>query len=534
MLEQRIREVESLRVGVVGLGYVGLPLAVRLAEVGFAVVGIDINEAVIGQIGKGNSTVEGLTNERIRHVLDNGRLRLAAVAADPEDIEADALNALTGIDVFLICVPTPLQSGGWEPDLGYIEKANRILWRICEAEREADQLPQERLIVLESTTYPGTTRKIFPSLLSHFDRKHWYLAYSPERTDPGRAVTDPMLAYSITRIVGGIDEKSLDVAYAFYKTIYTKVERTSSLEAAEMTKLVENTFRFVSIAFANEMARVAKALNLNVWEVIGKAMTKNFGLDLCYPGLIGGHCVPIDPHYLAFAMRAHREPTGFIDLAEKIHQDTRRDAIDLIHGLLNRRKRPVAGSKIVFLGVAYKADIGDIRESAALHVMKALHSDGATVCYWDPVRAGRTVKSRLQLVFTKDEHAALHPSAAKRLTSRGDVFIFEPEEFGKTWDDVRGKILSDDVSCIVLAAAHTDFRRAYAEILSTEPRPALADLCNAIEPWLRDDIAKDPGDPGAADRYREHLAASDSYALLGVSRTELPLREAQPTGVVLS
>lgn len=532
LLDQRVRDVNSVRVGVVGLGYVGLPLAVRLAERGFTVVGLDINAAVIAEIGEGNSTVEGLTNERIAHVLANKRLLLTTLPKDPEEIDIPSLNELSGLDAFIICVPTPLRAGhGWEPDLGYIRKAQRILWRICEAERDAEQRPKERLIVLESTTYPGTTREIFLPLLEAFGEKQWYLAYSPERTDPGRAATDPqrdsgqaedpLSAYRIPRIVGGVDQKSLALACAFYETIYATVEPVSTLEAAEMTKLVENSFRFVSIAFANEMARVAKALHLNVWEVIGKALTKGFGLDLCYPGLIGGHCVPIDPHYLASVMRTHREPTGFIDLAEKIHQDTRRDAIDLIHRLLNRRGRSVSGSRIVFFGVAYKADIGDIRESAALQIMKSLYSAGANVSYWDPVRAGHSVKSRPQLVFTKQEHATLLPGARETLKEKGDLYVYEPAELGRTWAEVRKQVLNDDVNCIVLAAAHTDFRLTYADILSTEKRPAVADLCNAIAPWLRK-LPETPAGPGAADRYRQSLAAYGDYALLGVEQIELP------------
>ncbi|MGH9819055.1 MAG: UDP binding domain-containing protein, partial [Pyrinomonadaceae bacterium] len=203
--------------------------------------------------------------------------------------------------------------------------------------------------------------------------------------------------------------------------------------------------------------------------------------------------------------------------------------------LLNRHKRAVAASNIVFFGVAYKADIGDIRESAALQVMKALYSAGANVSYWDPVRAGHSsVKSGPKLEFTKHERAALPLEAANNLKAHGEVFIYEPVELGKTWSDVRNQVLNDDVNCIVLAAAHTEFRDTYADILSTERRPAIADLCNAIEPWLRDKKENpDPGDPGAADRYRYTLAANDDYALLGVTQTELSQLEAQPIDVIL-
>ena len=527
MLDQRVREVSSVRVGILGLGYVGLPLAVRLAETGFTVVGIDINDAVIRQIGEGKSTVEGLTDERIQGVL-GGQLTLAALPADPDDLEPSA--ELLGIDIFVMCVPTPLRSRhGWDPDLRYIQKASGILQRICAAERDAEQLPTERLIILESTTYPGTTREIFPPLLDEFG-KLWCLAYSPERTDPGRVMGDP---YDIPRVVGGVDEKSLALACTFYQSIYTTVVPVSSLEAAEMTKLVENTFRFVSIAFANEMARLAKALDLNVWEVLGKAMTKPFGLDLCFPGLIGGHCVPIDPHYLAYTMRTHREPTAFIDLAEKIHQETRRDAIGLVHGLLNRRNQPVAGSRIIFFGISYKANIGDIRESAALQIMKDLYSAGATVSYWDPVRARSSVRPKPQLEFEKHDRDAMHPDALEHLKPWRDTFIFEPEELGRSWEDVRSKVLSDEVSCIVLATAHNEFRSTYAEILASNRRPAIADLCNAIEPWLREDVTQNPGDPDAAERYRR--ATHEDYALLGLAQqSKLPHKEEQPAGVVLS
>jgi UDP-N-acetyl-D-glucosamine dehydrogenase len=522
LLEQRIREVTSVRIGVVGIGYVGLPLAVRLAERGFTVFGIDTAAEVVGQNSRGKSTVEGVSDEQLQQVIGEGKLHFVAVNKEPATIDDQTLLDLSGLDIFIICVPTPLLAGkGLEPDLGYIQKAQQILARVFEVERHSGRLPDERLIVLESTTYPGTTREIFPPLLARFaEHGKWYLAYSPERTNPGpHAFAEAKSAAYIPRIVGGLNADSLRIAYSFYSLIYESVEPVTGLETAEMTKLIENTFRFVSIAFANEMSRVARALHLNVWELIQKAKTKGFGLDLCYPGLIGGHCVPVDPHYLASAMRAYREPAGFIDLAERIHQEARRDALELIRSMLNRHGRCLHGSKILFFGIAYKADVGDIRESAALHLMKSLYSAGATVSYWDPVRAKNRAKPRPKLIFTEHERDRVIPT--QPLIESGTSFYHEPHEAQGSWTEIR-KMAMQDVDLIIIATAHEDFQETYPELLSSPTRSLLVDLCNAIGLWLQ--ILGKPGTNPEPFRVNKAALAArgDRYALFGVDEPYRP------------
>lgn len=261
-------------------------------------------------------------------------------------------------------------------------------------------MPKERLLVLESTTYPGTTRKIFSPILAKYcrDKRRWYLAYSPERTSPGpdafveETITNEARrsgkeryppAFKITRIVGGKDKPSREIAKTLYKEVFDDVLTVKTLETAEMIKLVENTFRFISIAFSNEIAIAAKMLGLNVWEIIDAAKTKEFGFELCFPGLIGGHCLPIDPHYLAWAIRNRRLAATFVDVAESEHQNMRREAFDLIQRLLNQQNKGIAGASVLFFGVSYKKNVGDIplRDEAGRK---------------DPVRLSRLVSLQLK------------------------------------------------------------------------------------------------------------------------------------------
>lgn len=522
---------KDARIAVVGMGYIGLPLAIRFVEKGFSVIGCDVSPSVIEKLQDGESIIEGIRGIRLRQAISKG-LELVLVNRDnPAASDSEVINLFIGVDVFIICVPTPLdQERGWEPDTGYIKKACRMINRICQVEEQTEKLRDERLVVLESTTYPGTTKEIFSPLLKRFGNngRKWYLAYSPERASPGlNAYQDKRRkikaarpseeqhpgTFQITRIVGGIDEESRKIGEALYNNIFNEVRTVENLETAEMVKLVENTFRFIAIAFANEMAIIAKTLGLNVWEIIDAAKTKGFGFELCFPGLIGGHCLPIDPHYLISATRKRRLVTTFVDNAERAHQNMRREAFDLIQRLLNQRNRGIARAAILFFGVSYKKDVGDIRESAAIKLMQQLYAADADIFFWDPVRAKHPTKPHLRMIFTAEEKEALPAAAAAKLKwdSRKRNFFIEPEELLGDWKSLRRRILSSEFHCVVLATDHADFRSAYAELIRSND-PPLADLTNAISWWLRDAaLEKDE-----KEEIRGILNNRRKYMLLGV------------------
>jgi UDP-N-acetyl-D-glucosamine dehydrogenase len=524
LLKDLIVQKADIRIGVIGLGYIGLPLALKFAEEGLKVIGIDINADVINQLLGGESTVEGISNDLVQAAIGPGkRVELVLVNEEPSKSGQLTIDLLVGIDIFLVCVPTPLKAGnGWAPDLDYINKAAALIRRVAETEANSGRLAQERLIVLESTTYPGTTREVFAALMDDFRDLvvRWYLAYSPERTSPGPnayEVTPNVTsgkersAFQITRIVGGIDSLSADIASSLYSIIYDDVRLVSSLETAEMIKLVENTFRFVAIGFSNEMSRIARTFGLNVWEIIDAVKTKDFGLEICYPGLIGGHCVPIDPHYLGWALRNRRQIANFVDVAEQAHQDMRRDALDLIQNLLNRNDRGFAGSSILFFGTSYKKNVGDIRESAAIDLMKKLHSSKAKIAFWDPVRAKHLLRTRPRIEFSESECRLLSENTLTALAvdSDGNRY-FEPEELKGTWPELRERILGGEFNCIVLSTDHDEFKTCYGEILSETTNPPIADLANCIPSWLE----------GASieqrERARKVLESGSRYMLLGV------------------
>lgn len=530
-LKERLTKVQDVRIAIVGVGYIGLPLAIRFTEKGFSVLGNDVNPAVIDKLSAGKSTIEGILDKQLEVALSNGLQLISINKNNPAATDRKTLDLFIGVDVFIICVPTPLNpESGWEPDTSYIKKASGMIKKICQLEAKAKKLPKERLVVLESTTYPGTTKEIFSSLVNSFskDGRQWYLAYSPERTSPGlNAYRDKPKrgkaaepndqqhpsTFEITRIVGGIDEKSTEVVEALYKTIFSKVRPVSNLESAEMIKLIENTFRFTAIAFANEMAIVAKTLGLDIWEIIDAARTKGFGFELCFPGLIGGHCLPIDPHYLSSATRKRRLSTTFVDEAERAHQNMRREAFDLVQRLLNQQDRGISGANILFFGVSYKKDVGDIRESAALKLMEKLYAAGANLSFWDPVRARHPAKPPIRMVFTREEYEALPKALAEKLTlddKRGKYYI-EPEEVSGDWKEVRNLGLHSTLSCVVLATDHQEFRSAYAEIMSNDA-PPIADLTNAIKSWFQNAVLEKETE----EKIREHLADRRKYMLLGV------------------
>lgn len=532
-LKQRLSEGEGV-VAVIGVGYVGLPLAVELAREApgrqFTVIGADINKERIEKLKQGLSTIEGVDDGLVEQAVKNGRLKPLYVFDRNKDEpkpkpDPEVLEPLVGADVFVICVPTPLHpEKQWSPDVRWLKKAAKLLHHVFELEAERSSLPEERLIVLESTSYPGTTKKFFGEFVSTYKEsgKRWYLAYSPERTNPGvknpheADPSEPTNMFNIKRVVGGLDEADRDNAIAFYQKIFSGVEPVDSLETAEMIKLVENTFRFVSIGFANEMARIARSFGLNIWNVIEVAKTKKFGLDLCYPGLVGGHCIPIDPHYLNWAVHNQRQTAPFIDVAEKAHQDMKREALDLIQRLLNQFNRGISGSSILFLGVAYKKNVADTRESAALELMKKLYSSGAGVHFWDPVRAVHTELRPVHLEFTPDEYRLLPPKIQEGLIPDQGRYYLELKGPVGEWANVRDDVLSTKYDCVVITTDHDDFHHAYEELIAAQGAVPLADLRNAIESWLKQWLAEGRLTQGKVNDLMEKLSSRSKYMLLGV------------------
>ena len=351
-----------MTIGVIGLGYVGLPLAVEFAEADQQVIAVDVDDAKVAAIRAGQSYVEDIPSERLAAVLDrvNAGTHYAPLAA------ADAV---------LICVPTPLTPNR-EPDLGPLVSAAQALSEIVQ---------RDQLIVLESTTYPGTTREQVQPLLEARGLKvgeDIYLAFSPERVDPGR--TDYTLR-NTPKLVGGITPECTDRAVALYETVCDHVIRVSTPEAAEMAKLLENIFRSVNIALVNELAILADRMGIDIWEVVDAAATKPYGFMRFDPGPgMGGHCLPVDPFYLTWRAREFQMSTEFIELAGKVNQHMPYYCVERVERALNDVAKPVNGSRIAILGVSYKGGVGDTRESPALRIMDLLAQRGAVLSYHDP------------------------------------------------------------------------------------------------------------------------------------------------------
>jgi UDP-N-acetyl-D-glucosamine dehydrogenase len=350
-----------MSVGVIGLGYVGLPLAVAFAEAGEHVIAVDVDQSKIIAIEAGDSYIEDIGSERLKAALPN--------------IEASGHFApLAKADAVLICVPTPLTANR-EPDLGPLIAAGTALGTVVQ---------RGQLVVLESTTYPGTTREQLVPLLEHRGLSvgaGLNVAFSPERVDPGR--TDYTMR-NTPKVVGGITPECTDRAAELYGLVCDDVIRVSSPEAAEMAKLLENIFRSVNIALVNELAILAERMKIDIWEVIDAAATKPYGFMRFEPGPgMGGHCLPVDPFYLTWRAREFHMSTEFIELAGKINQQMPYYCVERIEQALNDVEKPVKGSRIAILGVSYKGGVGDIRESPALRIIEVLAQRGAVLNYHD-------------------------------------------------------------------------------------------------------------------------------------------------------
>jgi UDP-N-acetyl-D-glucosamine dehydrogenase len=351
-----------MKIGVVGLGYVGLPLAVAFADEGHEVVGLDADPRKVDALAEGTSYIEDVPSERLT-ALDG---RLVSTSRYPD---------LSSCDAVIICVPTPLTNSR-EPDLSYMVDAATSL---------AAVLQKGQLIVLESTTYPGTTRERLRPILEESGLaagRDFHLAFSPERIDPGR--TDFTIR-TTPKVVGGLTEDCTKRAVELYSQICDTVIEVSTPDAAELSKLLENIFRSVNIALVNELAMLCERLGIDVWEVVDAAASKPFGFMRFDPGPgMGGHCLPVDPFYLSYKAREHDFYTEFIELAGKINQNQPQWCVRRIERALNDTGKPVKGSSVLLLGVSYKAGVGDIRESPALKIVRSLAELGAEVSYHDP------------------------------------------------------------------------------------------------------------------------------------------------------
>src|SRR6266850_344673 len=367
MIKEQIIQLitqKRARIGVVGLGYVGLPLLVEFAASGFRGMGFEVDQQKADRINGGSSYIGDVPDSRVKELVDGSLLQATTDFAH-----------LKGCDAIIICVPTPLRKTK-EPDVSYI---------LAAAEEIKQRLRRGQLIVLESTTYPGTTDEVLLPMFEEAGLKldeDFLLAFSPERVDPGNP---QFQTNNIPKVVGGCTDDSTAAAAFLYSQVVREVHAVSSARVAETAKLLENTFRAVNIGMANEMARLCYALNIDTWEVISAAATKPFGFMAFYPGPgIGGHCIPLDPHYLSWKARQHGFDSRFIGLAEEVNSRMPEHVVQLVADGLNDERKAMNGSHILLLGVAYKKDIDDVRESPALSIIDRLRAKGADVRYHDP------------------------------------------------------------------------------------------------------------------------------------------------------
>jgi UDP-N-acetyl-D-glucosamine dehydrogenase len=422
------------RVGVIGLGYVGLPLVTEFARNGIHGTGFEVDEAKVEKINSGESYIGDVPSSLIKELVDAGRLEATA-----------DFDQLKDCDAIVICVPTPLRKTK-EPDVSFIMAA---------AEEIKRRLRPGQLVILESTTYPGTTDEILLPMFEETGLKldaDFLLAFSPERVDPGNP---DFQTHNIPKVVGGVTDDSTEAAAFLYSRIVRDVHAVSSARVAEAAKLLENTFRAVNIGMANEMARLCYALNIDTWEVIRAAATKPFGFMPFYPGPgIGGHCIPLDPHYLSWKARQHGFDSRFIGLAEEVNSRMPEHVVQLVSDGLNDDRKAMKGSRVLLLGVAYKRDIDDVRESPALSIIDRLRLKGCDVRYHDPF---------VREVRFDDSHTegGGEPLSSVALTD----------------EEIRA------ADCVVIVTNHSNID--YARV--TEMAPLVVDTRNALNGDLRRD-----------------------------------------------
>ncbi|GAB4548642.1 MAG: nucleotide sugar dehydrogenase [Anaerolineae bacterium] len=362
-LSQKIAD-KSARVGVIGLGYVGLPLAAGLGKAGFQVIGVDLNASKVQSVGRGVSYISDVPTEKLAALVAQGRLRATS-----------DYDALRDADAMFICVPTPFNSMR-APDLSFVESAARHI---------ATRLHVDQLVVLQSTTYPGTTQEVVQPILESSGLKagvDFHLAFSPERIDPGNR---QFTVENTPKVVGGVTPECAQLAGALLAHLTPEIHLVSSPKAAEMTKLLENIYRSVNIALVNELTLLAERMGIDIWEVIEAASTKPFGFMPFYPGPgVGGHCIPVDPYYLSWKAREYDFYTKFIELAAEVNSEMPYHTVQKVIQSLNQRGRPIRGAQVLVLGVAFKPDVEDPRNSPAERVIELLLKEGAQVSYHDP------------------------------------------------------------------------------------------------------------------------------------------------------
>ncbi|SNV86415.1 UDP-glucose 6-dehydrogenase [Clostridium cochlearium] len=393
-------ENKTAKLGVVGLGYVGLPLAVEKAKAGYEVIGFDVQEQKVEMVNKGHNYIGDVVNSDLEDIVNNGKLKATT-----------DFSFVGEVDVVAICVPTPLDLYK-QPDLSYVENSTKSV---------AKYLKKGMLVVLESTTYPGTTEEVLKPILESTGLKcgeDFFLAFSPERVDPGNK---QFKTKNTPKVVGGCTEECTEVAATLYKNVLEgEVFTVSSPAIAEMEKIFENTFRNINIALANEIAILCNKMNIDVWEVIDAAKTKPYGFMAFYPGPgLGGHCIPLDPFYLEWKAKEYDFHTSLIQTSGRINDYMPEFVLENVMKLLNGKKKSLNGSKVLLMGVAYKNDIDDMRESPALKVIEQLESHGAEIVYHD-------------------------------------AYIPEFQHKGKTYHSVDWKEVVSDSDIVVITTAHSD------------------------------------------------------------------------------
>ncbi|MFY9227088.1 MAG: nucleotide sugar dehydrogenase [Blastocatellia bacterium] len=402
-----LSKISSLqaRIAIIGLGYVGLPLAVEFGQAGFPVLGIDTNTEKVVELNQGLSYIKDIDSKKVSTLVE----KLLFSAGTSFDVLSEA-------DIVIICVPTPL-SKTKEPDISYI---------LAAAEAIKTHLHPGQLIMLESTTYPGTTDEVLLPLFEETGLKidqDFFLAFSPERVDPGNS---QFHTGNIPKVVGGVSQLSTEIAATVYQKVIGNVHKVSSAKVAETTKLLENTFRSVNIGLVNEIAMLCHALGVNVWEVVEAAATKPFGFMAFYPGPgIGGHCIPLDPIYLSWKARMHGFEARFISLAEEINSNMPSHVVEIVSDALNKHRKPLNGSKILVLGVAYKRNIDDIRESPALEILQKLHQKGSIIAYSDPFVPSLVLENDLVIESVEIDRTVLTYSDAVIIVTDHSDFNYQ-------------------------------------------------------------------------------------------------------------
>ena len=421
MLRKRIEDGTAV-CGIVGLGYVGLPLAVEMAEASYRVVGIDVSANVVRELNAGHSHIQDVPSAQIAAMRASGRFEATADAA-----------RLAECDVISICVPTPLGKTK-DPDMSFV---------VAASEAVASALRPGQLVVLESTTYPGTTRELLVPLLESRGfvvGTDVFLCFSPERVDPGNAHWNTR---NTPKVIGGVSPQCVALGALIYGKFIEQMVPVSSPEAAELTKLLENTFRMVNIGLANEMAVICDRLGVDVWEVVDAAGTKPFGYMKFTPGPgLGGHCIPLDPHYLAWKMRTLHYKTRMIGVADEINAEMPAFWVRKVQDALNERGRAMKGASVLVLGVAYKRDISDLRESPALEVLSLLSQKGAVVSYHDPycpeiVDDGHTPSGAVGKSIDLSDAAIENADAVVVVTDHGGLDYLDIRRRAKVYVDTR-------------------------------------------------------------------------------------------------